>query len=61
MAQFQNQELEYRIDNQYYDMNNFADSSFEDNDNHSRRSIAADSVDSDFEDDYEQVSRFLSK
>ncbi|KAL8226360.1 hypothetical protein R6Q57_016192 [Mikania cordata] len=54
MAQFQNQELEYMIDDEYYDMTHFADSSFEGNHNQSHRSIAADSMDSDFEDDFEQ-------
>ncbi|KAI3672416.1 hypothetical protein L6452_38504 [Arctium lappa] len=54
MAQFQNQELEYMIDDEYYDMNDFADSSVEHTDNHLNRSCAADSMDSDFEDDFEQ-------
>lgn len=55
MAQFQSQELEYMINGEYYDMTDSADSSFEDNHNHSRTSFAADSMDSDFEDDFDQV------
>ncbi|KVH99500.1 hypothetical protein Ccrd_022265 [Cynara cardunculus var. scolymus] len=54
MAQFQNQELEYMIDDEYYDMTDFADSSVEDTGNQLNRSCAADSMDSDFEDDFEQ-------
>ncbi|KAJ0512343.1 hypothetical protein HanHA300_Chr10g0345171 [Helianthus annuus] len=54
MAQFQNQELEYMINDGYYDMTDSADSSSEDNQNYSHRSLTADSMDSDFEDDFEQ-------
>ncbi|KAL4565979.1 hypothetical protein LXL04_030087 [Taraxacum kok-saghyz] len=54
MAQFQNQELEYIIDDEYYDMTDFADSPFRDNNNNSQTSCAEDSMDSDFEDDFDQ-------
>lgn len=60
MAQFQNQELEYVIDDEFYDMTDSAyTSSFEDNDSHSRTTFAADSMDSDCEDDFEQVTCFI--
>ncbi|XP_024976624.1 uncharacterized WD repeat-containing protein C2A9.03-like isoform X2 [Cynara cardunculus var. scolymus] len=42
------------IDDEYYDMTDFADSSVEDTGNQLNRSCAADSMDSDFEDDFEQ-------
>ena len=54
MAQSQTQELEYMINDEYYDMSDSADSSFEVNHNHSRRRLVADSMDSDFEDDFDQ-------
>ncbi|GJZ36395.1 uncharacterized WD repeat-containing protein-like protein isoform X1, partial [Tanacetum coccineum] len=46
MAQLHNQQLEYIIDDEYYNMNEFAD--------HSSATFAADPMDSDFEDDIDQ-------
>lgn len=54
MAQFQNQELEYTINDEYYDMADFDDRSSQFNNNHSQTSCAEDSMDSDFEDDFDQ-------
>lgn len=53
MAQLQNQQLEYVIDDEYYNMNEFADNSFENN--NSPTTFASDPMDSDFEDDFDQV------
>lgn len=57
MEQFQNHELEYVVDD-YYDITDFED------DNVSRRSGSSsfddDSANSDFEDDFELVIKFVS-
>ncbi|CAI9291643.1 unnamed protein product [Lactuca saligna] len=53
MAQFQNQELEYMIDDEYYDMTDF-EHNHNNNNNHLQKSRAEDSMDSDFEDDFDQ-------
>nr|XP_043638873.1 uncharacterized WD repeat-containing protein C2A9.03 isoform X2 [Erigeron canadensis] len=44
------------IDDEYYDMNDFTNTAFQQNNNHhhSSRSAAVDSMDSDFEDDFEK-------
>lgn len=54
MAQFQNQELEYMIDDEYYDMTDFEHNN-NNNNNHLQKNCAEDSMDSDFEDDFDQV------
>lgn len=57
MAQFRNHELEYMVED-YYDMTDFDDNSF-DEDTYSPKNGPDESLDSDFEDDFDLVCLIL--
>lgn len=57
MEHFQNDDLEYVVDDYYYDMAGFDDEDFFPH-NEPQRNNDVDSPDSDFEDDFETVISF---